>query len=276
MILSICIPTYNRAYKLKKLLYFLDNEIRTANIGEIELLIGDNCSTDDTENIVFDFMNNLLPYSCRYYKNERNLGLVGNLFELNKKARGAYIWWLGDDDLYHLNIVRKVFEEVQKNVYSFIFINHCGYKKTIDDGTGFCSAIDGVDISKESKNILLDIYDASGTTLMYISATVHRRSSIVSFLEEQHSINLATPFYLSYYSASKGRVKVIPDVLIDNVWGDISWSDKRLQVFCFQVPRVFCSLIKLRYPMLRIIKCLLLTMWTNKGNYVRYLFHVKK
>lgn len=269
-LLSICIPTYNRSLKLEKLLYFLDSEVKKIDINKIEILIGNNNSTDDTEEIILNFTKKIKPaYSFRYYKNEINLGLVGNLFELCKKSTGTYIWWVGDDDLYHADIVRTVLETLNKKDYSFIFINHCGYKNNINDNTGFKTAINNVDCLKETKDVLLDIYENSGTTLMYISATIHKRSNILQFLEEKHTINLATPFYLSFYSGSKGPTKIIPEILIDNVWGDTSWSDKSIQVFCFQVPKVLWEIIRLGYSHKRIIKNLLKIIWQHKNIYIK-------
>lgn len=56
--LSVCIPTYNRARYLENLLAEL-----VSQIGELkfsyELLIGDNCSTDATEEVVGRYQDKL-------------------------------------------------------------------------------------------------------------------------------------------------------------------------------------------------------------------------
>ena len=68
---SILIPTYNHGH-------FLDEAIQSAlnqTFTDFELIIVDNCSTDNNEAIVAKY---LTDKRVSYVKSERNLGLVGN------------------------------------------------------------------------------------------------------------------------------------------------------------------------------------------------------
>lgn len=47
-LLSICIPTYNRAEILDKTLFLLFSN-PDFNVDEIEVVVSDNCSTDHTK-----------------------------------------------------------------------------------------------------------------------------------------------------------------------------------------------------------------------------------
>jgi abequosyltransferase len=47
-LLSICIPTYNRARLLKQILGVLGGQIKTAGADSVVLYISDNGSTDTT------------------------------------------------------------------------------------------------------------------------------------------------------------------------------------------------------------------------------------
>ncbi|WP_104656337.1 glycosyltransferase family 2 protein [Ralstonia insidiosa] len=93
--LSVCIPTYNRARYLENLLAEL-----VTQIGELkfsyELLIGDNCSTDGTEEIVARYQNTL---NIRYFRRPSNLGSAENLNQLYRSAQGKYVLYHADDDL---------------------------------------------------------------------------------------------------------------------------------------------------------------------------------
>jgi len=65
MKISICIPQYNRIQFLLKSLQIIELQ----NYDEIEIVISDDCSQDDTETLI----NNLIPiykYPIHYYKNE--------------------------------------------------------------------------------------------------------------------------------------------------------------------------------------------------------------
>ena len=93
--LSICIPTFNRSNLLRDSLNIIIPQIR--GFGDrIELLVGDNCSTDDTQVMVEEMSKD---YPIKYYKNDINYGANQNiLFFMQARAQGEYCWILGDDD----------------------------------------------------------------------------------------------------------------------------------------------------------------------------------
>ncbi|MBU3706914.1 MAG: glycosyltransferase family 2 protein [Mycobacterium sp.] len=94
-VLSICVPTFNRARYLDALLQDL-----CAHIGELgytyELLIGDNASTDRTAEVVQKYEQVL---SIRYVRRSENAGAYGNLSLLLGAASGRYVIYVADDDL---------------------------------------------------------------------------------------------------------------------------------------------------------------------------------
>lgn len=94
-LLSICIPTYNRAWCIEK--QIIQFKQYPQDIWDkIELVISDNCSTDNTKEIVEKAM--MEGFSCRYIRNKTNLGMDGNFSQCYQMAKGNYVWLLGDDD----------------------------------------------------------------------------------------------------------------------------------------------------------------------------------
>lgn len=91
--ISICIPTFEGAPYLNHLLSTLSTE---KNISEIEIVISDNASPDNTEEVVNNYRIKL-P-NLKYIKNITNIGFRKNLFNSIQHATGEYIWLLGDDD----------------------------------------------------------------------------------------------------------------------------------------------------------------------------------
>lgn len=69
-LLSICIPTYNRAIFLKDALSHLRESLQNLSF-QVEVIISDNHSEDDTQTIVMDFIEKGLK--CRYICNEQNI-----------------------------------------------------------------------------------------------------------------------------------------------------------------------------------------------------------
>ena len=104
-LLSICIPTFNRASSLKVCLNTILSE--TADLSEkVEVIVSDNASTDDTANVIAALNKS---GNFRYYRNETNLGSAKNFFKLvDEYAQGEFAWVLGDDDFIMPGSVHEV------------------------------------------------------------------------------------------------------------------------------------------------------------------------
>ncbi len=90
ILLSIVIPTYNRAGFLHRCI-----ESVVANIEpRIEIVISDNCSPDNTQEVVKQFQDPRI----RYFRQPVNLGAVRNFHFLANEAKGKYLFFLTDDD----------------------------------------------------------------------------------------------------------------------------------------------------------------------------------
>lgn len=94
-VLSLCFPTYNRGWCMKEQIERLKS-CPKETLDKMEIIISDNCSTDETQQIVEDAIAD--GFVCRYIRNETNLGMDGNFVSCFRKARGKYVWLLGDDD----------------------------------------------------------------------------------------------------------------------------------------------------------------------------------
>lgn len=108
---SICIPTHNRAQ-------FIENAIESAlnqTYSNIELIVVDNASTDNTESIV----NKYTDPRLKYFKNDRNIGMYANFNRCLELANGKYIQLLHSDDYIDEDFIEKcvTFLESHENVY---------------------------------------------------------------------------------------------------------------------------------------------------------------
>lgn len=96
-LLSICIPTYNREKYLKECLESIVNQ-KWFNISDIEIVISDNASTDNTKELVHEYQK---KYSnIKYHRNEENIGAIKNVFRLPSHANWEYVWYMSDDDMF--------------------------------------------------------------------------------------------------------------------------------------------------------------------------------
>jgi glycosyltransferase involved in cell wall biosynthesis len=98
---SICVTTFNRA---QELLLTIES-IRNQTYEDFELIINDDCSTDNTEILCKDLEKK--DSRIKYYKNDRNLKMPGNLNAAISKAKGNYIANLHDGDIYRNDLIEK-------------------------------------------------------------------------------------------------------------------------------------------------------------------------
>ncbi|MFM8003979.1 MAG: glycosyltransferase family 2 protein, partial [Dolichospermum sp.] len=78
-LLTIAIPTYNRAELLDKQLTWLSKAIKGFET-ECEILVSDNCSTDHTQSIISKWQNILKNITFKSNKNHENIGVMRNIF----------------------------------------------------------------------------------------------------------------------------------------------------------------------------------------------------
>ncbi len=91
---SVAIITYNQADYIRQCLQsILDQEVDF----EFEIIIGDDCSTDDTREIVQAFINDH-PTRVRMIVQETNTGGTKNMIDVHAAARGLYIAHMDGDD----------------------------------------------------------------------------------------------------------------------------------------------------------------------------------
>jgi glycosyltransferase involved in cell wall biosynthesis len=92
-LVSIGLPTYNRASILKRAI----ESVLTQDYQNIELVISDNGSTDETEGICLEASR--LDGRVKYFRQHSNQGAIENFREVLRRSSGEFFMWLGDDDL---------------------------------------------------------------------------------------------------------------------------------------------------------------------------------
>ncbi|MCJ7691130.1 MAG: glycosyltransferase family 2 protein [Clostridiaceae bacterium] len=110
-LLTIAIPTYNRAEFLEKCLNSIYSEIN--DDPNFEIVISDNASTDKTYEVVQNYKqthNNIV-----YYRQQENVGFSKNLKKVLDLATGEYINPHGDDDFFNPGMIHEIINMILKN-----------------------------------------------------------------------------------------------------------------------------------------------------------------
>jgi hypothetical protein len=114
---SVCVPTYNRAALLKAFL----PTILSQTLRDIEIVICDNCSPDNTTDVVREFV--AADARVRYYRNDANLGPFGNMNRLLQLAKGDYVCIVHDDDSYAPDFLER--EAAMLDTHPTVGMVHC-------------------------------------------------------------------------------------------------------------------------------------------------------
>lgn len=110
--LSICIPTYNRCSKLLLLLESIQKQITRKIQNNLEIIISDNNSTDDTEKKINEFVKKNRNIKIVYIKNDKNMGIDFNIKNAIKNSKGKYVWLMGDDELLNEYSIDRIMQRI--------------------------------------------------------------------------------------------------------------------------------------------------------------------
>ena len=105
MKLSICIPTYNRS---DLLLRCLDSIFINVNKGlDFNVIVSDNHSNDETFHLCKLYYHH---HNFSYFRNDKNIGVLGNFIKVINYSNAEFAWLLGDDDLLLGDSLTRLFE----------------------------------------------------------------------------------------------------------------------------------------------------------------------
>ncbi|MBO5038739.1 MAG: glycosyltransferase family 2 protein [Alphaproteobacteria bacterium] len=112
-LLSICIPTYNRAKTLQKSLETLVTQQVFQDTCDVEIIISDNASTDNTKEIALSYT---AQYGdkIKYFCNPQNLN-DANFAVALKRASGEFLKLSNDTLLYQPQMLEKFVALIKKH-----------------------------------------------------------------------------------------------------------------------------------------------------------------
>ena len=115
-LVSIITPSYNTARFLRETIPCVLAQTYT----NWEMLIVDDCSTDETDDVVAAFPDERI----RYFKNDRNRGAAYSRNFALREARGRWMAFLDSDDLWLPDKLEKQIRFMEENGYAFSYTNY--------------------------------------------------------------------------------------------------------------------------------------------------------
>jgi glycosyltransferase involved in cell wall biosynthesis len=120
-VLSIVIPTYERAAELQLTVQSIADQLKGGLEDKVELLISDNASNPETNGMIQGLAERYPRLG--YMVNARDEGGFFNLFAAPWRARGRYTWTFGSDDVLLDGGVASVVQILEREAPSFLTLN---------------------------------------------------------------------------------------------------------------------------------------------------------
>jgi glycosyltransferase involved in cell wall biosynthesis len=253
-LLTIAIPTFNRAELLDKQLVWLAKAIKGFE-ADCEILVSDNHSTDTTPDVVKKWQSLLNNVTFKYNRNTENIGVLKNVEFCLRNATTKYVWAIGDDDPIQERAVTYVLTKIkeQKNL-SLLFLNFSGRNKITGEpvhpptivGNRWFDA-DSEDGCGDSKAVFEHCFDKSVGAVIFLTATIYRTDLVQQAFQAWPSAadNWIFLAYLAGYCAVHGNIIVTKDVYLECIVGVSYWQKEQNSALLMQYKHIPEVLVKL-------------------------------
>lgn len=125
--ISVIIPIYNNEKYIKRTLFSLENQ--TIGIENIEVIMVNDCSNDNTPNIINEYANKYNNFKAIHINKgtgspgtPRNIGLI--------ESSADYVMFLDHDDFFEIDALKQLYALIIDSNYDFVY----GTYASIDHG----------------------------------------------------------------------------------------------------------------------------------------------
>lgn len=253
-LLSICIPTFNRAALLDRQLAWLFKEIQALG-HECEVIVSDNCSEDDTPVVVQKWQAAFSHTTFRSNRNPKNLGWMHNFLYCLNAASGRYTWIIGDDDVIYDGALAQVIKTLKERTdLSLLYLNFSDYNPetgVVKSQHWFDPDLEDAN-SQDGKAIFQKCIQDNIGSVIFISATVFRTQYAREAQQQwpEAMENWAGLAYWNGYCAAKGSVLVTRKNYLECTIGVSYWQkDPRawFRICHWDIPEVYVKLQQVGY-----------------------------
>ncbi len=224
-LLTICIPTYNRANHLKNC---LERVLAQAQIHQLPICISDNASSDNTAQVVEDFQKRY-PF-ISYSRNEKNLGPDMNFEKVLKLSSTKYAWLLSDDDRMETGAIDRILPILDRENFDLVLVN--GGKRALRADALTIGRVSDVPsaIYRDRNRLLADLgWHATWMSCLIFSSEMVKRGEFSKY-HDSNFLQFAVIF--DYLAAKEIAVFWEAQPLIYNSNYEIpAWYPKAFEIF---------------------------------------------
>lgn len=231
--LSICIATYNRAGYIGKTLESIIPQVT----DEVEIVIVDGASTDDTSDVVKRYVD-ICP-QIRYIRLSSKGGVDQDYCKAVELAKGEYCWLFPDDDLLKPGAISAVLSEIPKG-YSLIVVNaqvmNRDFSKVLENKR---LQIDTNEIYSESDIELL--FNRAVSYMSFIGCVVINRDLWMQREKERYFGTEFIHIGVIFQAPLPAPALIIAEPYITIRYGNAQWTQRTFEIWMFRWPSLLCS-----------------------------------
>lgn len=201
---SIITPLYNGEKTIKDCI----ESVLAQGFISWEMLIVDDCSTDNSVKIVNDYMAD--EPRIKLLQNDKNLGVGASRNKATEAATGRYLAFLDCDDYWHPEKLQKQLQFMQKNKAAFSYTAYFPVREDRTSYQYYVPAPEQLDFNTLTRNnyigCLTVMYDSKDLGKCYFP-DIRRRQDWVLWLQILRNTNgfgLNEP--LAYYRTTTGSL----------------------------------------------------------------------
>ncbi|HEX6227368.1 MAG TPA: glycosyltransferase family 2 protein [Chryseolinea sp.] len=258
-LLTIAIPTYNRAKLLDTQLSWLAGAVKGFE-NEIEIFVSDNCSTDNTQDIIKKWKENLTNFTFKSCRNSENIGVMKNIMNCLASAVTKYVWTIGDDDPIQDRAVTYTINKLkQYDDVSLLFLNFSGrnqltgepmFPRTIVGNRWF--DIESEDGTADGSAVFEHCMTKSVGAVIFLTAIIYRTDLMMKAARAWPDgvTNWMYLGYLAGYCAANGRTIVTKENYLECIVSVSYWQQEPQASLLMQykhVPEVVNKLVENGY-----------------------------
>ena len=253
-LLTISIPTYNRASMLDAQLTWLSAELEGFE-NECDIVVSDNCSTDNTAHVIANWQRRFAGrISFTTNRNDHNIGGMANIMHCIGQATSKFVWSLGDDDAIERGAIRYIVGKIKEHSnLSLILLNGYGRDKNTNQilqERWFDNTTDK--LSQHSASEFEAFLEHHMGGVLFISSAVYRTNLVhqAFAMWPDSAKNVASQAYWVAFCAARGSFIVTSTLFTECAMGigftgkDAKWS---LTLAYLAIPEVYIRLMKSGY-----------------------------
>lgn len=253
-LLTIAIPSYNRAGLLNDQLTRLSNDMKGFE-DDCDIVVNDNCSTDNTPGIIngWHLIFQELGITFTANNQDHHIGAMANVVASLNSATGDYVWTLGNDDVIQPGTIPYIVGLLKKyGNLALIMLDGIGRDQQTMEIKHECFFDSTTDKPVDGASKFEHFLEHGLAGVLFISNAIYNTKLVKEALISwpNSSDNLAAQAYWVAYCAARGSFIVTPTRHTETAMGigctdlDKHWHLK-IKFTC--VPEVYLRLMLAGY-----------------------------